>query len=179
MSHPTRLEAMTILLQRNSTPSQIAAELDEPLSNVSYHIDQLVKFGCIRLARVEPAGGGRVMQHVYEAVDRSYFDAEAWDGLGKQEKLKVAISLMRLISGDVNAAMAQMTFFDPDDNHLSRSPLNVDAAGWDETVALLNQTVGRLMAIEENVAARCGGDEERKTFPIKVEIIQFRSPDKS
>jgi predicted ArsR family transcriptional regulator len=178
MSHPTRLEAMTILLRRPASPSQIAAELEQPLSNVSYHVDQLVKFGCIRLARTEPAGGGRVVQHVYEAVDRVYFDADSWDRLGRQEKLKVAIALMRLVSEDINEAMAQMTFFEPDDNHLSRSPMDVDGEGWEEVVTLLDGVVDSLFEIQGNVAARCA-DGGGKTFPIKVEIMQFRSPEKA
>lgn len=177
MSHPTRLEAMTILLRQPATPGQIAAELDEPVSNVSYHIQQLMKFGCIRLVSSEPAAGGRVLEHIYEAVDRVYFDAEAWNRLGKKEKLKVAINLMRLVSEDVNDAMAQMTFFEPDDNHLSRSPMNVDPEGWKEVVGLLDGVVDDLFEIQKNVTSRCAG-ENLKTIPIKVEIIQFRSPER-
>jgi predicted ArsR family transcriptional regulator len=175
MSHPTRIGAMTILLQRNATPAQIAAEIEEPLSNVCYHIDKLEKLGCIELVSVEPAGGGRVVEHFYRAVDRVYFDKEAWERLGDKDKLEVVIALMRLVSEDVNEAMSQGTFFDPDDNHLSRSPMNVDSEGWEETTALLDKTVHGLFKIQEKVASRCESGN-KDTFAIKVEIIQFRSP---
>jgi DNA-binding transcriptional ArsR family regulator len=175
MSHPTRLGAMTILVQRNATPAQIAAELDESLSNVCYHIDKLQKLGCIELVSIDPAVGGRVVEHLYQAVDRVYFDKEAWERLGSKDKLAVVIALMRLVSEDVNEAMSHGTFFDPDDNHISRSPMNVDFEGWDETTALLDRIVDGLFEIQENVANRCK-DGAIETFPIKVEIIQFRSP---
>jgi hypothetical protein len=175
MSHPTRIGAMTILLQRTATPAQIAVELDESLSNVCYHIDKLEKLGCIELVSIEPTKGGRVVEHFYRAVERVYFDNDAWERLGGKDKLEVVIALMRLVSEDVNDAMAQGTFFDPDDNHISRSPMSVDFEGWDETTALLDNTVGGLFKIQENVASRCR-DADRETFPIKVEIIQFRSP---
>ena len=34
-----------------------------------------------------------------------------------------------------------------------------------------------LYAIQERIDARCGGDRD-KTFPMKVAIMQFRSPEK-
>ena len=79
---------MTILLQRTATPAQIAAELDESLSNVCYHVDKLEKLGCIELVGVEPAMGGRVVEHFYQAVERVYFDKNTWEQLGKKDKLE-------------------------------------------------------------------------------------------
>jgi len=168
---------MTILIQRAATPAEIAAELDESVSNVAYHIDILKRFGCIRLISVEPAAGGRVVEHLYKAADRVYLDADAWDQLGEKEKLKVVISLMRLVSEDVNSAMSKGTFFEPDDNHLSRSPMTVDMEGWQEVIKLLDGTVDGLFEIQGRIAAR-GADGDQETFPIKVEILQFRSPAK-
>lgn len=175
MSHPTRLGALTILLEREATPREIAAELGETGSNVLYHLKVLVDLGCIELVKVEPAAGGRVVEHTYRALDRAYFDAEAWEQLGGKERLEVSVTLMRVISEDINIAMSKGTFFDPDDNHISRSPMRVDAEGWKEVTDYLDSTLSGLFEIQDRVDERCEG-EEGKTFPIKVEIIQFRSP---
>jgi DNA-binding transcriptional ArsR family regulator len=179
LSHPTRLHVMKILFEKTATPAELAAELDIAINNVSYHINQLVKLGCVELASERPAGGGRVVEHLYRATRRAYFDGPAWGQLGPKEKLDVATAIMRLINEDVAEALSSGTFFDPDDNHISRSPMTVDSEGWGETIALLDKTVDGLMEIEENVAGRSAGDSEIQTFPIKVEIIQFRSPTKS
>lgn len=176
VSHPTRLGAMTILLKGDATPAQIADELGEPLSNVSYHIEILENLGCIQLVRVEPAGGGRVVRHLYRAVERGYFDQEAWEQLSAKEKLRVVMSIMQLVSADINEAMFWGTFFEPDDNHLSRSPMNVDLEGWKEVVALLDGTVDGLFEIEERVTERAASGNQ-ETFSIKVAIIQFQSPE--
>ncbi len=177
MSHPTRLGAFTILLERAATPREIAAELGESGSNVGYHLRVLVDLGCIELTKVEPAAGGRVVEHTYQAVDRAYFDSDAWEQLGRKEKLEVSVTLMRVISEDINDAMSQGTFFDPDDNHISRSPMRVDQEGWEEVTTFLDGTLDELVDIQGRVDERSRG-EEKGTFPIKVEIIQFRSPDK-
>lgn len=177
MSHPTRLGAFTILLERTATPREIAAELGEAGSNVGYHLRVLVELGCIELVSVEPAAGGRVVEHSYRAVERAYFDAEGWAGLSSKEKLEVAVTLMRVISEDINDAMAHGTFFDPDDNHISRSPMRVDQEGWEEVSAFLDGTLDGLFEIQDRINERCR-DDEKKTFPMKVQIIQFRSPDK-
>src|SRR5215218_5342698 len=91
MAHPTRVGAMTILLGRTATPTEIAAELREPVGNVSYHLDVLQRLNCIELVAVEPARGGRVVQHFYRAVDRAFLDAEAWEELGAKERLEVTV----------------------------------------------------------------------------------------
>lgn len=178
MSHPTRVGALSILLERAATPKEIATELEERASNVGYHLKVLVGLGCIELISAEPAGGGRVVEHTYQAVERAYFDAGAWDQLGSSEKLDIAVTLMRVISDEISVAMSQGTFFDPDDNHISRSPMRTDMEGWEEVTAFLDGTLNGLFEIQDRIDERCANDEERETFPIKVEIIQFRSPEK-
>jgi hypothetical protein len=82
---------------------------------------------------------------------------------------------MRMISHDVNEAMAKGTFYDPDDAHLSRTPFVVDMEGWQEIKDVLAETLDRLLGIRENVSGRCQ-DTTVETFPARVHLIQFRSP---
>jgi hypothetical protein len=166
---------MTILAERTASPGQIAKELDEPVNNVSYHINVLVDLGCIELVSTEPSQGGRVVEHLYRATQSAYLDAEAWELLGDTEKLELVATLMRLTSEDIAHAMAKGTFFDPDDNHLSRSPMTVDGDGWHETISLLYETAERLAEIQDRVNERTA-EGEAEMMPIKVVILQFRSP---
>ena len=57
MSHPTRLHAMTVLIRRTASPRQVAEEIGERLNNVTYHINQLLKLGCVELVRTERVRG--------------------------------------------------------------------------------------------------------------------------
>jgi predicted transcriptional regulator len=166
---------MKILFEREASPKEIAVELEQPVNNVTHHINVLVKLGCIELVNVRPAHGGRVAKHFYRTIRRAYFDAEMWEQLNENEKLDVMSTLVSLISQDVNEAMATGTFYDPDDNHISRTPIVVDLMGWKEITAILDRASEEVLGVEEAVAERAAAGET-ETMHVKVEIIQFRSP---
>lgn len=179
MAHPIRLGVFTMLLdgREEKTAGEIAAELQEARSAVNYHLGVLVDLGCAERTKVGPSGGGRVVRHTYKAADRAYFDAGGWERLDKKDRLKVAVALIRAITADVNAAIGHGTFFDPDNNHISRSPMKLDLEGWEEVREFLDGSLDGLSAIQDRVDDRCQ-DGDEKTFEVKVEIIQLRSPDK-
>lgn len=175
MSHPMRARVLTVLNDRVASPKELAEEFGEPLNNVSYHIEVLTKLRCIELVRTEPSGGGRVLTHFYRATEQSYFDDEAWDQLGDNEKQVVSMTILRMISHDINEAMASGTIYDPDDSHLSRTPFMVDWEGWEEIKLVLEKALGELLTVREQIAGRAlAGDQE--TFPARVHMIHFRSP---
>jgi DNA-binding transcriptional ArsR family regulator len=176
-AHPTRLRLLTILKERTASPSELAVATGEALNNVSYHIKKLAQLGCIELVRVESVKGDRVVQRFYRATVRPYVDAEDWDAMNDSEKHAVWTTLMLMVNEDLSEAMASGTFYDPDDNHLSRTPMVVDAEGWEEIIFLLDDVaLERLPAIQENVYARAK-DGEAKRMNVRVEILHFRSPD--
>ncbi len=71
MSHPTRVRAMCILYERTASPRQIAAEIDEALNNVTYHVNQLRELGCLELVRTEADRGGRVLERCDRSIQRA------------------------------------------------------------------------------------------------------------
>jgi DNA-binding transcriptional ArsR family regulator len=178
MSHPTRVYAMAILGEREASPKEIAAEIDEPVNNVTYHVDKLVGLGCIELVRTEPVKGGRVVEHYYRATRRAWVDEQEWNSLGPAEQHMFTSTLMRAVSADINEAMATGVFFERDDNHLSRTPLFVDVEAWDEVTSLLDATLQSLLDIRAKAAERVAAPDNLESFPMKVEILQFQAPSK-
>lgn len=176
MSHPTRIGVMSALRRGPASSRQMAAAIDEPLNNVTYHVKQLRELGCIELDRTERRAGGRVIERFYRATTQTYLDDDAWAALGDQERLSLIWSVMRMISADVTAAMAGGTFFDDYDTHLTRSPMTVDEAGWGEITGLLARMTEGLFEIEERVKERCADTGVQPTIHAKVEMLQFRSP---
>ena len=57
----------------------MARELDEELSNVSYHTKQLVEFECAELVSTRPVRGA--LEHFYRATERHLIDVEEWEEL--------------------------------------------------------------------------------------------------
>ena len=177
MSHPTRVLAMTILNERIASPRQIAAEIDEPLNNVTYHVNQLRDLGCIELVRTEAARGGRVLERFYKATQRSYFDEEAWDVLSEKERLGVTGASLKIVAKDIAQSMASGAFASGDGTHLGRSVLQVDAKGWQEILEVLERSTREIIEIEERVAKR-SGEGAAPSIDARVVMLQFRaSPD--
>lgn len=177
MSHPTRIRAMGVLLERTASPREIAELLEEPVNNVTYHLDQLRKCGCIELAETRPARGGRVVEHVYRLTRRPIFENDVWEQFGEKEKTDVTNAIMRLASDDIAEAVAGGTFYDPDDNHLSRSLMSLDPEGWEEVNALLDRSLDDLFAIQNRVNDRQRTkDDDTTMLHTRVHMIHFRSP---
>ena len=68
LGHPLRVEILTALLQRDeASPRDLAAELDQPLGTVSYHVRYLVSLDMVELQRMVPRRGA--VQHFYSLKD--------------------------------------------------------------------------------------------------------------
>lgn len=62
-AHPLRIQILQILGNGPSSPKRISESLEEPLSNVSYHVRVLSKCNCIQLVDTRPARGA--VEHIY------------------------------------------------------------------------------------------------------------------
>lgn len=176
VAHPTRAHALTVLSQRAASPRELAEELDLPTRHVAYHVKRLEELGCVELAQTRPASGGRVVEHIYRATQRSYFDADGWESLDDRQKRGVTMTILRLASEDVNEAMVAGTIHEPDDNHISRTVMSVDGEGWRELVELLNRTVEEVLDIQGRIAERTAGLDVEMLL-TKLLILQFAAPE--
>lgn len=175
LSHPIRVKAMCILHQRVASPREIAKEIEEPLNNVTYHVNQLRELGCIELARTEGARGGRVVEHFYRSCQRPFFDEDAWNVLTEKERLGVVGAILKMMAKDIATAMAAGTFFGGGDVHTSRSALRLDEDGWQEVTRLIRDATAGLIEIEERVAERAA-EGKQATINAKLDILQYRLP---
>jgi DNA-binding transcriptional ArsR family regulator len=174
MTHPTRIRTLRVLTEREATPREIAVEIGEPLNNVAYHIRVLKRLGCIELVRVNQTRGGRVAEHVYKGTQRPYWEQSDLEALSDAEKSNLIAGILQHLSEDIATSMAHGSFYEHDDNHLSRTPMVVDDEGWDEVIELLDGALDGLFAIQERVNEREAANDETKL--VKVAILQFESP---
>lgn len=73
LSHPLRARLLTLLVTESS-PSDLALIVGEPLGNVSYHVRELDRLGCIELVRTTPRRGA--LEHHYRARVRAHLSFE-------------------------------------------------------------------------------------------------------
>jgi len=171
LAHPTRVHILNILNDGPSSPSKIARQLDNVSLNLtSHHIKVLRELGCVELVR-EVTHGGRT-EHIYRATKRQFFTAEEWEEVEPGDRQPITVGILRMISEDLGRSLASGKFDELPDNHLSRSPLDVDQEGWREIVAILERALGEVLEVNERSAerARLSGEELMK---IRVVMMQF------
>ena len=66
LAHPLRVEILIILNERMASPNELSKELEEGLSQVSYHVKVLKDFECIEMVKTEPRRGA--VEHYYRAT---------------------------------------------------------------------------------------------------------------
>lgn len=148
MSHPLRAEILRILTERTASPAEMARELDEELSNVSYHAKQLVELECAELVSTRPVRGA--LEHFYRATERHLIDTEEWSELNPLVAEDLVCEFMQKILDDfVTSARAGIIGSDAN-FHLTRTLLVLDEQGMRE--ALEAHERARLEILE--IAAR-------------------------
>jgi DNA-binding transcriptional ArsR family regulator len=170
LAHPLRVEILTILNERMASPNELSKELEEGLSQVSYHVKVLKDFECIEMVKTEPRRGA--VEHYYRATSRAFLTDSDWQSLPESVKPGVSASSIQMIIDDVVGALTGGTFDARDDRHLSWTPGVVDQQGWEDTVDLANETLDRVLAIHAESAKRLAKSGE-EGIPATAVLMNF------
>jgi DNA-binding transcriptional ArsR family regulator len=170
LAHPLRVQILAILNERMASPNELSKELDEGLSQVSYHVKVLKDFECIEMVKTEPRRGA--VEHYYRATSRAFLADRDWQHLPDSIKPGVTTSVLQMIMDDVVGAINGGSFNARDDVHMSWTPGVVDEQGWAELVDLLEGTLNQGIEIQSKSAARLAksGDEG---IPATVVLMGF------
>jgi hypothetical protein len=142
---------LSILLEREASPKELAAEFEIPLANVAYHIQVLRKLKLIRLVKKTPRRGA--VEHHYKADKGAYINDSVWGETPGLVKETLVSAGLEEIGRDVSDAAA-MGGFESEDMHLSRSRLVLDQKAWDELSGLLEHALDRGHELEKEAAER-------------------------
>ncbi len=171
LAHPLRVEILAILNERMASPNELSKELEEGLSQVSYHVKVLKDFECIEMVKTEPRRGA--VEHYYRATARAFLTDRDWKSLPDSVKPGVSASAMRLILANVFGALQGGTFDARDDRHLSWTPGVVDEQGWEEPSTWSAETLERTMKIHADSAKRLAKSGE-EGIPVKRRLDELR-----
>jgi DNA-binding transcriptional ArsR family regulator len=152
MSHPLRAAVLRILSERTSSPAEMARELGEELSNVSYHTKQLVEFECAELVSTRPVRGA--LEHFYRATERHLIDVDQWDDLDPVMAEHLLCEIQQKMLDDFVASMRAKVFDADSHHHLTRTPMVLDEQGLEETLEAHERVRLELVEIEARAAAR-------------------------
>src|SRR5215211_7462044 len=108
LNHPVRVKALTILAERIASPTEIANEIEVPLSHVSYHVRVLDELGMIEIVEEEPVRGA--VKHFYKAVQRPYLDTDEMAQLDPHVRTSFAVYVFEALIKDASESLSTGTF---------------------------------------------------------------------
>jgi DNA-binding transcriptional ArsR family regulator len=173
LAHPLRVQLLAGLNEGVASPNELAKKLDEPLTNVSYHVRMLHDLGCIELVETEPRRGA--LEHYYRAIVRPFFGDRDWKRLPKNARGSISDAVLQLVWDDAAEAIKSGLFDEREDRHLSRSVLCVDEQGWEALNELLVETLDSAMQIQADSASRAAKDETER-FGVNLVMMSHPAP---
>src|SRR5687768_10164368 len=175
IGHPLRLRLLTIFNERVASPSDLAAELGEPIGNVSYHTRILARLGCVELVKTKQVRGA--VEHYYRAVVRPVFSDDDWAELPPSIRKSLAGAVLTEIADDMGAS-ANEGGFDRDEVHLSRTTLTLDQQGWQDLNEAMQELAEQALEIQGQSAARLHADGTQDSEGAVLALMLFEPPTK-
>ncbi len=173
LAHPLRVQLLAALNEGVASPNELAKRLDEPLTNVSYHVRMLHELGTIELVETEPRRGA--LEHYYRAIVRPFFADREWKRLPRNARGSISDAVLQLVWEDAAEAIKSGLFDEREDRHLSRTVLMVDDEGWGELNELLVELIDRAMQIQADSATRASKDGG-ETFSVNLVMMTHPTP---
>ncbi|HEX6229060.1 MAG TPA: winged helix-turn-helix domain-containing protein [Solirubrobacterales bacterium] len=174
LTHGLRVEILSILNERIASPNELAKELGEGLSQVSYHVKVLRDNNCIELVKTEPRRGA--VEHYYRATSRAFLTDRDWAALPASVRPGLSADLLQLIVDDAVAALEAETFDRRVDRHMSRTLMVLDEPGWEELTSLLEGTLDEILAIQKRANSRLA-KTDGKGVPVAAQMLGFEMPE--
>jgi hypothetical protein len=158
-AEPWTRQALAMMVQRPTSPREVAKEVERPVEDVRQHLDELRRTGLITL--VETRGSEEAPEPFFQGPYVPFSDREEYEELDPELKRLQLQLIIRLLNGDLDEAMAAETLDAWPDFHLCRIPLRLDRQGWEELREVYDAAFLRAMQIKEEAAKRVehSGDE--------------------
>ena len=173
LGHPLRAQLLTIFTEREASPNELARELNEGLSQTSYHVKVLSDLGLIELQRTEPRRGA--IEHYYRAAKRPLLDTSDWEQTDPLERKAFSGYIIELLIADASQALEAGTLDAREDSHLSRTPLLVDEEGWHEVAAAQDAALQSILDAQAASAERMTTSGE-EGISVIAGMICFEKP---
>jgi DNA-binding transcriptional ArsR family regulator len=162
--HSARLDALSILLERTTSPKEIARALQIPLSTASFHVKELFADGAIELVRTEPRRGA--VEHYYRAVVTPEVSDEEWRAMPKSARREGAATLLTAIIAEGLSSLHHGCMDADDDLYLLWVPMQLTAEGRRETYELQAEMHDRIEAVKAKDRER--QSEADADLPVRV-----------
>jgi hypothetical protein len=172
LGHPIREHALAVFNERIASATEIGEEIGLDVAAFYSHVAALEEMGCIELVETKRRRGAK--EHFFQAKATVIFDDRAWLRLPASLRSDISVEFLQSILDDVVSALKVGTFVAHGNSHVSWTPGRFDVRGWREVLALIDETLSRLMSIQHESARRMARTGE-SGFPVTVAMLGFET----
>jgi DNA-binding transcriptional ArsR family regulator len=170
VSHPIRVEILTILNEGTYTPRQLAALIGKPLNKVANHIRELLDGGSIEVGDIKRRGN--ITGHYYRAVRSSTVSDEEMAAMTPQHRQTVYGFLIQRFMAETLASFWAGKLRNDPRSWVASDWLNLDAQGRQEMVEEQDRSWARMQEIEADSFNRVAKSGE-ETVSYVVGQVSF------
>lgn len=174
LTHDLRVRILEILNERVASPNELANELGESLSLVSYHVKVLREYDCIELVKTIPRRGAT--EHYYRATSKAFLTGQTWSKIPSSLRPGLSSGLVGSIAADAASSLKEDLFDAREDRHASHATLILDETGWKDLTKALDGALKQVEKIQKQAAERLRKSGE-KGFSASVGLLGFEIPD--
>jgi len=174
LSHPVRVECLTVLAKRVASPRQLSEILEHDLSNISYHVRVLDELGLVELVAEESVRGA--VAHFYKAAERPILSESEWQQLSPEVRTAISVYGWDLLIKDASESIEKGVFDSRSDRHLSRASILLDSEGFARLNARMEELVEAVIAEEAEAAKRMNESGEKPIHAVAATAL-FPMPD--
>lgn len=130
LNHPVRLDALSILIERVSSPKEIAHILGVTVGAASFHVGELFADDVIELVEIKQRRGA--VEHFYKAKLRPEITDEEWRRMSAGTRREMAGLLFRAVVAEGLSSMRHGKMDTDDDLYIGWKVVPVDVKGKQE-----------------------------------------------
>lgn len=174
LAHPLRIKILEILTERVASPNRISDDLETGLSHVAYHTRALDKCGCLEL--VDTAQRRGATEHFYKASPHSFIGDRIWRRVPRALLGGVSGATLQSFMDRAVAALEAGTIDEREDSTLYWMPVLLDEQGWGKVTATMEETVDKVLVIQEESRERIARRKGRGAISAIIGVASFETP---
>jgi DNA-binding transcriptional ArsR family regulator len=174
LAHPLRIRILTVLNDRVASPNELRKQLEEGLSQVSYHIKVLRDFEMIEQVKTEPRRGA--VEHFYRATSKVFIPSWVAKSWPKSARDGVAGTILQEVEVDLSESISAGLFNDRPDHVVTRDPRTLDGKGREDTEEAAAEFFGRYEKIASEADKRLkNGEGDGERIQTSAVVLVFTS----
>jgi DNA-binding transcriptional ArsR family regulator len=169
LGHPVREHVLAVLNEKIASTTEIGREIDLEVPAFYHHVEVLDDLGF--LERVESRQRRGSKEHFFRARETMFFDDSAWEKVPASVRSDIIGSHLRSVMDELIGALLSGAFR-ARATHTTWLPGVFDKLGWQECLALMNETLTKVREIQTRSMGRVAVTGE-PAIPATIAMMGF------